>query len=342
VATVNTSIGTDLWCCPRCHGRIREAGADVWCERCEITYPVVGDIPDFRINAPSWVEPERDRDHAYELIAMGESASAAALVERVFARRPGWTAREIHRRTDQLLELPLRMERELDEWLLAPTSGTGTFLDLGCGSGSLLAAAARKRRPGIGVDVSLEWLVVARKMIQEHGGTPLLAAAMAEALPLADGCAGGVLSLDVIEHVADQERTLGEMGRVLAPGGTCVLATPNRFSLTPEPHVGVWGVGWLPRAWQERYVRWRSRKPYDCRLLSPLELRRMLRARTALDVRLVVPPVPAEDIARFPPPKAVLARSYNKLLGYPAFSGFILFICPFFRVVAVSRTTPHL
>ena len=329
------------WRCPRCRGAVRASGAVLACEACGVSYPLVGDIPDFRVDAPSWVEPERDREQARELLALGDSASAADLVARVFRRRAGWTDREIRRRTEQLLELPSRMQRELDEWLRAPTETGQPFLDVGCGPGALLAAAARKGRHGIGIDVSLEWLVVARRMMQEHGGHPVLAAAMAEALPLADGSAGGVLSLDVIEHVADQERTLREIGRVLAPGGVCVLATPNRFSLTPEPHVGVWGVGWLPRPWQEPYVRWRSGKPYDCRLLSPLELRRMMRAVTSLDVRLAVPPVPAEDLARFARPKALVARCYNTLLEYRPFTRSILFICPFFHVIAFARTTPR-
>ena len=80
-----------------------------------------------------------------------------------------------------------------------------------------------------------------RRTPRACGGDPLLAAAHAEALPLADGAVSGVISLDVIEHVAEPRRYLREIERVLAPGGNTALSTPNRFSLAAEPHVFVWG-----------------------------------------------------------------------------------------------------
>lgn len=87
-----------------------------------------------------------------------------------------------------------------------------------------------------------------------------MAAALGEALPLADGALSGVVSLDVIEHVDRPDAFLNEIDRVTRPGGRLALSTPNRFSLAPEPHVMVWGVGLLPRRYQARYVAWRSGK----------------------------------------------------------------------------------
>lgn len=43
---------------------------------------------------------------------------------------------------------------------------------------------------------------------------------------LADGCAGAVLSMQVIEHVEDPVAVAREMWRVVRPGGMAVVATP--------------------------------------------------------------------------------------------------------------------
>lgn len=90
---------------------------------------------------------------------------------------------------------------------------------------------------GIGLDVSMAWLVIAKWMIAFHGSDPILAAGVGEWLPLRDGQLSGVVSLDVIEHVRDSDRYLCEIDRVVGVGGSVALRTPNRFSLTSEPHV---------------------------------------------------------------------------------------------------------
>jgi SAM-dependent methyltransferase len=42
-----------------------------------------------------------------------------------------------------------------------------------------------------------------------------------------------VVTLQVVEHLWDQERYLRECGRVLAPGGALLLSTPNRITFSP-------------------------------------------------------------------------------------------------------------
>jgi 2-polyprenyl-3-methyl-5-hydroxy-6-metoxy-1,4-benzoquinol methylase len=325
---------TNPWCCPRCRGSLDAAISRLTCLGCGSTYPIIAGIPDFRLDIPAWVAVEEDRAKAERLAATLAGRPASELVAHVFGARAGWTAADVSRRTREVTEGPARLGLDLDTWLEAATSRE-PFLDLGCGAGQLLAAAAGRGRHGIGVDVMLEWLVVARALIAEHGGTAVLAAAMAEALPLPSGSVRGVVSLDVIEHVGDQGGFLREIDRVLAPEGIAALATPNRFSLGAETHVGIWGVGWLPRRWQARYVRWRSGKAYDyCQLLGVLELRRLFARETSLRPHVLVPEIPRAHLRQFGRGKARLGVCYNALAGLTLARPVLQFIGPYFRVVA--------
>ena len=117
------------------------------------------------------------------------------------------------------------------------------ILDIGCGSGGLLAEAATRGLPAAGIDASMTMLVAAKHMIEAHGGIARLACAYGESLPIAEGSLGAVVMYDSIEHVSDVVDTLNEARRVLKPGGRMALSTPNRFSLAAEPHVFLWGVG---------------------------------------------------------------------------------------------------
>jgi SAM-dependent methyltransferase len=326
-----------IWKCPRCRGELVERVDDVTCASCAGEYPVFGRIPDFRVDRPHWLDVEQDRRNARHLLSLVGRVSTRDLVAEVFRRRSGWSEADIDRRTRGILEGPQRLIRELNEWLHSATTASLPFVDLGCGAGPLLAAAARAGRPSIGIDASLEWLVVARELVREAGGVPVLAAALGEALPFADGSVGGVVSLDVIEHVDDQPDYLREIGRVLMPGGVAAIATPNRYSLSAEPHVSIWGVGWLPRKWQEPYVRWRGGKSYaHCRLLSLIELRRLVRNSAGLAPRVLLGEVSGEEIARFRTPKAWLAKVYNGLLRIPPARLAMISVCPFFRVLATK------
>ena len=204
--------------------------------------------------------------------------------------------------------------------------------------GGLLCAVAERSASPVGIDTSLAWLIVAGMALRERGFQARLAAAHAEALPLADGWAGAVVSLDVIEHVSSPEQMLGEVDRVIRPGGVFLLSTPNRYSLGAEPHVGVWGVGWLPRGWQAPYVKWRRGDAYaGTQLLSGAEIARLVRSNTSLELSLDTPSIPEADIAVFKPYRVLLARIYNRLAAMPVLRPLWLRFAPFYRATCTKR-----
>lgn len=327
-----------IWRCPRCRGEFVEGGERLACAGCGASYEVVGGVPDLRLPGRSWVNLADDLALARRLAAQTD-ATAAELLRQVFGGRDGWDDRKVALRVRQVLEGPNRLAGELDGWLSEVIAPDGVFLDLGCGAGPLLAAAAIRGRRGVGVDVSMTWLIVAKRLIEEAGGEAVLAGGLAGALPLADEAVDAAVALDVIEHVPDPDILLAEMDRVA--GGQIAVATPNRFSLTPEPHVFVWGVGWLPRPWQAPFVRWRNGADYrDTQLMSSFSLRERLRRNTHFAVQVLIPPIAQEEIAAFPPLKARVARLYNRLCTSHRLRWAFLLVAPFFRVVGRKPRRP--
>jgi SAM-dependent methyltransferase len=324
---------TSVWCCPNCRGALvaDTAARQLTCARCAAAFGIFAGIPDMRVDRPAWIDIDEDREAAMRLDRDFGARSLEDMVRAVFESQPGRSQHQIDMRTRQVLVAPERLTSQLDGWLRAVTHSHG-FLDLGCGPGMLLAAAAAHGVAGLGIDVSLVWLVVARKMIEQHGGVATLCAGFAEALPLPDASVPAIVSLDVIEHVAHQERYLAEIDRIAADGGTIALATPNRFSLAAEPHVHVWGVGWLPARFQASFVRARSGRSYDfVRLLSVPGLAFMLRRHTAFSGQFIVPQVPDDEIEGFHPRRARIARFYNRAADLPLLRWPLLAVGPFFR-----------
>ena len=96
------------------------------------------------------------------------------------------------------------------------------WLDVGCGTGALLEEV-RARWPGaagVGVDLSLEMLAIARHRLPP---TVALIAADAGRLPLADGSFDLATCTSALHHWPEPEVALAEVARVLRPGGRLVL-----------------------------------------------------------------------------------------------------------------------
>jgi 2-polyprenyl-6-hydroxyphenyl methylase/3-demethylubiquinone-9 3-methyltransferase len=99
------------------------------------------------------------------------------------------------------------------------------LVDLGCGGGLLAPHVAPLGYRHVGLDLVAASLDIART----HGVTPVLADVAR--LPLADGCADAVSAGEILEHVPDPVRVIGEACRILRPGGTLVLDTINATAL---------------------------------------------------------------------------------------------------------------
>jgi SAM-dependent methyltransferase len=109
--------------------------------------------------------------------------------------------------------------------VLQGIAGPAVVVDLGCGDGSVLAVAARQltahRFAGI------DWSVAALRRARGLGLTVLRAGVDATGLPFADGAVDVVIMSELIEHLVDPDRAMAEVQRVLRPGGSLLLSTPN-------------------------------------------------------------------------------------------------------------------
>jgi SAM-dependent methyltransferase len=100
----------------------------------------------------------------------------------------------------------------------------GRVLDLGCAFGFATKMLARKGYETVGVDNSSQYIARARR--RHPKGEYILSSA--ESLPLENASFDGVLFLDVLEHVTNEEAVIQEIRRVLKPGGTLILSVPHR------------------------------------------------------------------------------------------------------------------
>ncbi|HET9410247.1 MAG TPA: class I SAM-dependent methyltransferase [Candidatus Dormibacteraeota bacterium] len=100
-----------------------------------------------------------------------------------------------------------------------------SILDIGCGTGRLLRAAAA-RFPGArldGVDAA-EGMVKQAEASLPPGLQIRFQQATAESLPFSDAAFDLVFSTMTFHHWSDQQKAVGEVKRVLAPGGRWLLA----------------------------------------------------------------------------------------------------------------------
>ncbi len=108
--------------------------------------------------------------------------------------------------------------------LAARLLGEGNrLLDLGCGGGALGRLLAGRFRIIVGVEFSPVGSASARA-----AGTRVIRADLnCPPLPVRDGSMDALACLDVIEHVLDPYGLLGEIARILRPGGSAIVTSPN-------------------------------------------------------------------------------------------------------------------
>src|SRR5262245_45233295 len=130
-------------------------------------------------------------------------------------------AREYAERfSDELAHKPL--DRELLRRFADEVAGRGPVWDLGCGPGQTTAFLHGCGVAVRGLDLSPGLVREAR---ERHPGVPFEQGDMT-ALPLDDGSLAGVVAFYAIVHLSPDQlrRAVGEMFRVLRPGGLALVA----------------------------------------------------------------------------------------------------------------------
>ncbi len=148
------------------------------------------------------------------------------------------------------------------------------LLDIGCGGGLAAEPLARLGAEVLGIDASEAAISAAATHAAESGVEMRYRATTAEALLAEGGRFDLVVTLEVVEHVADLESFLGAAAGLVAPGGAMVAATLNRtLKAFATAIVGAeYILRWLPRGSHD----WR-------RFVKPSELTGALR-REGLEV----------------------------------------------------------
>jgi SAM-dependent methyltransferase len=99
------------------------------------------------------------------------------------------------------------------------------LLDIGCGDGSLSLAlrTALSAKEVFGIEISAKGVEEAR----EKGIVCCELDVDENPLPFEDNSIGAIYAGELIEHLYDPDHLLGEIFRVLQPGGFAIIDTPN-------------------------------------------------------------------------------------------------------------------
>lgn len=121
-----------------------------------------------------------------------------------------------------------RRHEAVYEWIRG--SGiAGVVVEAGCGEGY---GAQLLRQAGAEV-IAVDYDETAVSHVSDRYPEVSAVRANLVDLPLDDGCADLLVSLQVIEHLWDLAEFFREAHRVLRPGGRIVVSTPNRLTFSP-------------------------------------------------------------------------------------------------------------
>jgi ubiquinone/menaquinone biosynthesis C-methylase UbiE len=140
-------------------------------------------------------------------------------------------------------------------------------LEIGCGIGSVVFELSKQGYDVTGTDISNAAITYGLKKY----GDIRLEVQPAETLPYEDKSFDIVLSFDLFEHIAQIDRHVSEVARVLRPGGSYLFQTPNKYS--NATYETLW----------TKSLQWRR---YHPSLHSPGQLRRRL-AKHGFETRFI-------------------------------------------------------
>lgn len=138
------------------------------------------------------------------------------------------------------------------------------LLEVGSAYGVFVQAAEKAGAEAYGVEPApgqfSETIDGCRVYFKLKGAQLRVAAGVGEQLPFKDNAFDVVASFNVLEHVSAPAAVLGEIARVLAPGGRAIINVPNYGSVW-EGHYGILWPPYIPKPLAKLYARLIGRDP---------------------------------------------------------------------------------
>lgn len=277
--------------CPRCRRALVPVEGELQCTRPSRphNYPIVAGIPDLRAIQGADITVARERADARLLaeVLSREPLNGDVAGKDAALLTPGGSFAEERRGPGGASALR-SIEEVLSEWeqLDWDLPQVRMVLDVGCGSGDLLEAAARRWPVCVGVDDSLRGLVLARHRLQQAGVKARLVCANMDALPFSDGLFDRVISQWILELSPRKERALREWNRMLSTQGRLWISTSNRWSVSRDPQLGIPALSWLPMQLLDLWAKWHGLTFRERALVGTKRLRHLLEETGFARVRL--------------------------------------------------------
>ncbi|MEA2012763.1 MAG: methyltransferase domain-containing protein [Verrucomicrobiota bacterium] len=202
--------------CPNCQNKLANKNDKVICPECKKSYSSSCEIPDFRT---LFKEGEWD-SQIFEKIYLEVDAE--------------YEDADIHAkrcRIPEFIEKYRRTEKDSPIYEFIKKQKPQKLLDLGCGYGWYTFTLAKYLPNTIffGADISEKRIkAYSKKIKQKKIGTFIPVLANAEKLPFPNNLFDIIVMREVLEHVADPEKTLKEINKKLAPRGTLIITTPTK------------------------------------------------------------------------------------------------------------------
>lgn len=176
--------------------------------------------------------------HLAQVLRRGRAPAAAVYdslgADFFLSAAPGWLNLGLWSGPGGEAEAPAAARR-LADTLAARLPRHGVVVDVGNGLGAqdpVIAERARPRRL-LALNITESQLRAGRRRLSDAGALPLVGDATR--LPLADGCADGIISVEAAFHFSSRTAFFREARRVLRPGGVLVASdfTAQRRPRTP-------------------------------------------------------------------------------------------------------------
>lgn len=266
-----------LLACPQCNAALHQAGSELRCAECAMSWPILNDIPTFIDSFPYWGE-----------IPQQEMAAVNAA-----ARNGNWKQAVLdstERSVQTASEMILNVDRANWHYFLEGASG-GRVLDLGAGMGTNSHALSSHFDEVVAVEPVRERVEFMQDRFSQEGLKNIrIVRTSIWDLPFADDTFDLVAMNGVLEWVAagrqgDPEEiqlsALKNVLRILKPGGSLYLGIENRyvpgyFIGYPDPHCGLPFLTVLPRKLAQLYAKFRGWPPYRNYLYSRRGYRKLL------------------------------------------------------------------